>query len=226
MQWSIPQPSGDPLRVELEAVSRSSSSDPTALLQHLAVSSGAGKIRRIFAHRQTWLNSGSLTYTPDSRRRFESKRRSYEAAQGSLWRDCMGDETHAAVLLDLMAAENKRARLIAEHVENSKINAAKKVANAASPFTRMNDILRAGTLRVSLHNPDDVEIVARKGSGPTFGIERMSDGERNAVVMAATVLTVDPGTTLLIDEPERHLHRAIIARSSPPCSSGDRTARS
>ena len=29
--------------------------------------------------------------------------------------------------------------------------------------------------------------------------------------MAATVLTVDPGTTLLIDEPERHLHRAIIA---------------
>ena len=48
-----------------------------------------------------------------------------------------------------------------------------------------------GTLRVSLHNPDDVEIVARKGSSPTFGIERTSDGERNAVIMAATVLTVD-----------------------------------
>ena len=77
--------------------------------------------------------------------------------------------------------------------------------------TRLNDLLALGTLRVSLHNPDDVEIVARKGSGPTFGIEKMSDGERNAVIMAATVLTVDPGTTLLIDEPERHLHRAIIA---------------
>ena len=103
------------------------------------------------------------------------------------------------------------ARSIAEYVENSKIKCAKKAANAASPFTRLNDLLALGTLRVSLHNPDDVEIVARKGSGPTFGIEKMSDGERNAVIIAATVLTVDPGTTLLIDEPERHLHRAIIA---------------
>ena len=38
----------------------------------------------------------------------------------------------------------------------------------------------------------------------------MSDGERNATILAATVLTVEPGTVLLIDEPERHLHRAII----------------
>ena len=137
--------------------------------------------------------------------------RSYETAQDSLWRDHTGAETHAAVLFDLVAAENKRARSIAGYVENGKIKCAEKAANAASPFTRLNDLLALGTLRVSLHNPDDVEIVARKGSGSTFGIERMSDGERNAVIMAATVLTVDPGTTLLIDEPERHLHRAIIA---------------
>ena len=110
-----------------------------------------------------------------------------------------------------MAAENKRVREIAEHVENSKIKCAKNAAKKASPFTRLNDLLALGTLRVLLHNSDDVEIVARIGSGRTFGIEKMSDGERNAVIMAATVLTVDPGTTLLIDEPERHLHRAIIS---------------
>ena len=80
-----------------------------------------------------------------------------------------------------MAAENRRARSITEYVENSKIKCAEKAANAASPFTRLNDLLALGTLRVSLHNPDDVEIVARKGTGPTFGIERMSHGERNAV---------------------------------------------
>ena len=216
MQWSIPQPSGHPLAVELEAgkqifVVGPNGSGKSALLQHLAASSSEGKIRRIFAHRQTWLQSGSLTLTPESRRRFERDRRGYETAQDSLWRDRTGADTHAAVLFDLVAAENKRARSIAEYVENSKINCAKKVANAASPFTRLNDLLALGTLRVSLHNADDVEIVARKGSGSTFGIERMSDGERNAVIMAATVLTVDPGTTLLIDEPERHLHRAIIA---------------
>ncbi|MDE0293336.1 MAG: AAA family ATPase [Bryobacterales bacterium] len=216
MKWSIPQPSGDPLAVELEAgeqifVVGPNGSGKSALLQHLAASSGEGKIRRIFAHRQTWLQSGGLTHTPESRRRFERDRSGYETANDAIWRDRTGAETHAAVLFDLVAAENKRARSIAGYVENSKIECAEKTANAASPFTRLNDLLRAGTLRVSLHNPDDVEIVASKGFGPTFGIERMSDGERNAVIMAATVLTVDPDTTLLIDEPERHLHRAIIA---------------
>lgn len=216
MQWSIPQPSDPPLAIELEAgeqifVVGPNGSGKSALLQHLAASSGGGKIRRIFAHRQTWLNSGSLTLTPESRRQFERDRSGRETANDAIWRDRWGADTHAAVLFDLVAAENKRARSIAGHVENSEINRAKKVANAASPFTRLNDLLRAGTLRVSLHNPDDVEIVASKGFGPTFGIERMSDGERNAVIMAATVLTVDPDTTLFIDEPERHLHRAIIA---------------
>lgn len=216
MQWSIPQPSGTPLAIELEAgkqifVVGPNGSGKSALLQHLATSSGAGKIRRIFAHRQTWLHSGSLTLTPESRREFEHNRLSYETAQDSLWRDHTGAQTHAAVLFDLVAAENRRARSIAGYVENGKIKCAEKAANAASPFTRLNNLLALGTLRVSLHNADDVEIVARKGSGSTFGIERMSDGERNAVIMAATVLTVDPGTTLLIDEPERHLHRAIIA---------------
>lgn len=216
MQWSIPQPAGRSLAVELEAgkqifVVGPNGSGKSALLQHLAASSGDGKIRRIFAHRQTWLRSGSLTLTPEGRRQFERNRRGYETAQDSLWRDRTGAETHAAVLFDLVAAENKRARSIAEYVENNKIKCARKAANAPSPFTRLNDLLALGTLRVSLHNPDDVEIVARKGTGSTFGIERMSDGERNAVIMAATVLTVDPATTLLIDEPERHLHRAIIA---------------
>ena len=216
MQWSIPQPSRDPLSVELEAgkqifVVGPNGSGKSALLQHLAASSGDAKIRRIFAHRQTWLRSGSLTLTPESRRRFERNRRGYETAQDSLWIDHTGAETHAAVLFDLVAAENRRARSIAKHVENSEIKCAKRAAKKSSPFTRLNDLLALGTLQVSLHTPDDVEIVARIGSGPTFGIERMSDGERNAVIMAATVLTVDPGTTLLIDEPERHLHRAIIA---------------
>ena len=39
---------------------------------------------------------------------------------------------------------------------------------------------------------------------------QMSDGERAAAIIAATVLVADPGTLFLIDEPERHLHRSII----------------
>ena len=64
---------------------------------------------------------------------------------------------------------------------------------------------------VSLENVEGEEIRAKHGSdGATFSMAQMSDGERNAAIIAATVLTVEPGTVLLIDEPERHLHRAII----------------
>ena len=62
MQWSLPQPSGHPLVVELEAgkqifVVGPNGSGKSALLQHLAASTSEAKIRRIFAHRQTWLQS-------------------------------------------------------------------------------------------------------------------------------------------------------------------------
>ena len=39
---------------------------------------------------------------------------------------------------------------------------------------------------------------------------QMSDGERSATMVAASVITAAPGTALLIDEPERHLHRSVI----------------
>ena len=66
-------------------------------------------------------------------------------------------------------------------------------------------------LAVTIDNSDDKEILARHRDGKApFSIAQMSDGERNAAIIAATVLTVDSGTVLLIDEPERHLHRSII----------------
>ena len=80
-----------------------------------------------------------------------------------------------------------------------------------SLFKQLNDLLDLGTLTVSLRNFNDEEILAQHRNRDTsFSIAQMSDGERAAVIMAANVLTVEPGTILLIDEPERHLHRSII----------------
>ena len=54
------------------------------------------------------------------------------------------------------------------------------------------------------------EIRARRDDGPSYGMAEMSDGERNAVLVAADVLTASAGSIFLIDEPERHLHRSIV----------------
>jgi hypothetical protein len=46
------------------------------------------------------------------------------------------------------------------------------------------------------------QVVARKSGGTPYSIARLSDGERNALLVAADVLTVRPGTLVVIDDPE------------------------
>ena len=53
-------------------------------------------------------------------------------------------------------------------------------------------------------------MASRNGSDP-YSVAELSDGERNAFLIAAAILTAEAGTLLLIDEPERHLHRSIIS---------------
>ena len=80
-----------------------------------------------------------------------------------------------------------------------------------SPFDTLNRLLELGTLSVTVENSKGEEIIAcHRPSRATYDIAKMSDGERSAVILAANVLTADEGTVFVIDEPERHLHRAII----------------
>ena len=215
--WTIPQISGQPLEITLEANDRlfivgADGSGKSALIQHFISSNQGKKIRRISAHRQTWFQSGSIDLTPQSRRQFDQQDIQQEMQYQSRWRDIYAQQRQSAVLFDLVAKENTRARSIARHVDSGNTEAAKRAsAESTSPFEQLNELLGIGTLAITLENSNDEEILARHRDGRAlFSIAQMSDGERNAAIIAATVLTVEPGTVLLIDEPERHLHRSII----------------
>lgn len=217
MKWNITRISGEPLAISLKAGDRlfivgANGSGKSALIQHLFSSNPNEKIKRISAHRQTWLESGSIDLTQKGRREFERYYRDYEANDEARWKDYSPQQKQSAVLFDLIAKENTRARRIAQFVDEKETEKAEKTAaESASPFAQLNELLAIGTLDVTLENSDDKEILARHRDTDTeFSIAQMSDGERNAAILAANVLTVDPGTVLLIDEPERHLHRSII----------------
>lgn len=121
-------------------------------------------------------------------------------------------EKQSAVLFDLVAKDNTRSRIISQHVDNKDLEEAAAVASkSTSLFDQLNDLLDLGTLDVLLRNSNDEEFLAQRNcNSVSYSIAQMSDGERAAVLMAADVLTVEPKTLLLIDEPERHLHRSII----------------
>ena len=88
---------------------------------------------------------------------------------------------------------------------------ASKKQDIPALLERINELFEESALAVSMEYAQDGEVAPRRrNSGQTFDIARMSDGETDAFLIAVEVLTAKPGTVLLIDEPERHLHRSVI----------------
>ena len=217
MELTIPKASGDPLAISVEVgeqlyVVGANGTGKSALFQHWVTSVGGPNVKRIAAHRQTWFASGNLDFTARSRRDFETNVRSWDRQVDARWMEHSPAERQSAVLFDLIAKDNARYRTIGQYIDDDNPDKATMFASKSeSLFKQLNDLLCLGTLTVSLRNSNDEEILAQHTSnGPSFSIAQLSDGERAAAIMAANVLTVDPGTILLIDEPERHLHRSII----------------
>ena len=217
MDLTFPGPVGDPLTISVDVgqqlyVVGANGAGKSALLQHWITSIGGPPVRRIAAHRQTWFQSGNLDFTARSRRDFESNVRSWDREINARWMEHNPAQRQSAVLFDLVAKDNTRYRTIGQYIDNDNQDEATRFASKSeSLFKQLNDLLGLGTLTVSLENSNDEEILAQhKNNGLRFSIAQMSDGERAAAIMAANVLTVEAGTILLIDEPERHLHRSII----------------
>ena len=218
MNWNIPRTSGEQLSIPLNFgeqifVVGANGSGKSALLQNLvSLKVNRPRIKWIAAHRQTWFDSGNITLTPHNRKEVDRSFQQYDVQPDARWKDYNPGQKQAVALFDLVANENDRARSIAHHVDNLNPKEALRVSSAsAAPFAQVNELLALGTLTVSLENSKGEEILAQHGNGGgKFSIEKMSDGERSAVIMVAYVLTAEPATVFLIDEPERHLHRAII----------------
>ena len=217
MELEISRPLGDTLPISVEMGEQlylvgANGTGKSALFQHWLTSLGSSVVKRISAHRQTWLNSGNLEFTAHSRKQFEQNSRSWDREANARWMEHNPGERQSAVLFDLVAKDNFRNRTISQYIDDKDPEQATRVASKSpSPFQQLNELLDLGMLRVSLSNSNDEEILAKhRDGGQSYSIAKMSDGERAAAIMAANILVVEPETLLLIDEPERHLHRSII----------------
>ncbi len=208
---------GDSLTIPLELgkplyVVGPNRSGKSALIQHAVMSLGVGNIRRVSAHRQTWLGSGAIDITAQSRRQFDQQLAGQEPNPEYRWREWNPQGRLSAVLFDLTAMDNDQARRVRDFNFSREFDAALNIVENERPiFERINDLLSVAGLKVRIENSKSEEILAQHYEASTpYSMAQMSDGERNAVLLAANVLTVAPYTVLLIDEPERHLHRSII----------------
>lgn len=114
-------------------------------------------------------------------------------------------------MFELIDAQNVRARSIAAAVDAADFETAVARSSAEAPLAAINSLLQMSNIPIEIDVLENEQIVARKNGGSPYSIAELSDGERNALLIAGDVLTAKPGMMLIIDEPERHLHRSIIS---------------
>ena len=185
-------------------------SGKSALMHHLVSNVNTNKIKRITAHRQTSLRSGTINFTPAQRTSFFTNYLDYSRDNRSRYLDRYASEEQSAILFDLDNKYNTINEDIANHHRNQNVAKASETAlNSPSPFDQINELLDHGRLNVNLERTKDRSIIANHSQGQSFDIAKMSDGERSTMIIAGHVITVEPETVFLIDEPEKHLHRSI-----------------
>jgi ABC-type lipoprotein export system ATPase subunit/uncharacterized protein YlaN (UPF0358 family) len=212
IQLEIPRISNDPITLTLKNgdqlfIVGPNGSGKSALMQNFALKYG---FKWITAHRQTWISSAKNNFTPESRQESERNRRRNISQPEARWTDSHSGKDWLSILFDLEAKKNAIDESIAQHVRNQNTSEAEKIAaESRLPFDQMNELLGLGRLKVTLERTGDGTILAKHPQGRPFSVIQMSDGERNAMIIAGHVITAVPGTVFLIDEPERHLHRSI-----------------
>ena len=184
-------------------------SGKSCLMQRFA-SQNHGKTKKIAAHRQTWINTNSLDITPAAKIEAEKNIQNEDGQSRSRYRDRFADQRARITIFDLVDAENVRARTIAAAVDADNIEEAIEVAKVEAPITVINDLLNQSNLPITISIQKNERVMAQKLNGSKYSAVELSDGERNALLIAAIILTAPEGTLIIIDEPERHLHRSII----------------
>ena len=182
----------------------------SSLMHHFAINNSS-RNRKISAHRQTWMESDTLNMTSRRKRDRERHIKQVDQKQQSRYRDDYAAERANITLYEIIDAQNVRAREIAEFVDSDEIEAATNASKNKAPITVINELLQQSNLPIEIAIRKNERLVAKKSGGTEYGAAELSDGERNALLIAGNVLTAQSGTLFIIDEPERHLHRSIIS---------------
>ncbi|PKP85046.1 MAG: hypothetical protein CVT80_04805 [Alphaproteobacteria bacterium HGW-Alphaproteobacteria-2] len=180
-------------------------------LMHRFAQQNDGQTRKISAHRQTWMNTDALDMTPAAKVQTEKHIQNEDRQQQSRYRDQFAAQRASMTIYELIDAENVRARSITAAFDAGNMEEATEAAKVEAPITVINELLRQSNIPITITIRANERVMASKDGGPEYSAAELSDGERNALLIAGNVLTAPAGSLLIIDEPERHLHRSIIS---------------
>lgn len=167
--------------------------------------------KRILAHRQTWIPDNSMSMTATQKKQTEQAIKVKDRDINTRYRDDYSGSRAIISIFDLINSENVRNRNIANAVDNKSIKLALAHSEEQAPIDAINEIFAMSNIPIVITTNEIQELFASKNGSPPYSISELSDGERNALLISADVLTTKPNHLIILDEPERHLHRSIIS---------------
>ena len=213
LNLKIPLTGGETLSVELAEgqqlyILGPNGAGKSSLMTLLSIAST--NVRRVLAHRQVWLESDASNLTPTNRANILSSIHNEEQHPYIRIRDSFHSQRGGIAIYRLLEAETKRSQKIVRAVESKNSLEAEKIANEAGPLGVISQIFKLSNIPITI-SADGERLLATKHELTPYGVSQLSDGEKNALLLGSEVLTAAPGTVLLIDEPERHLHKSITS---------------
>lgn len=180
-------------------------------LMHNLYSQNANNVKRILAHRQAWFSTNTIDMTSRDKTQNEQDMKHTDRDISSRWNDNYSYVRSRISIFDLINSQNIRARHIADAVDNSDFTLAKSLSNAQAPIQSINELFSLSNIPITIRLDKDDKLFASKNGGSEYSIAELSDGERNALLICTDILTAEPNCLIILDEPERHLHRSIIS---------------
>lgn len=180
-------------------------------LMHQIYTQHKNNCRRILAHRKTWLRSNRVELTAFSKKQSENQLLQQDANFLTRHQDNYAEQRSNLTIFELIDSENVRARNIAKAVDSNDIDLALKCSQDQAPISVINELLAVANIPIEIILGTEDELFASKNGSALYSITELSDGERNAILISADVLTARKNSLIVLDEPERHLHRSIIS---------------
>jgi len=159
--------------------------------------------------RPSYFDQEFFSMTPATRKQYDAQSAHWDRSPDIRWHAMYGTQRNEKAVHDLQAREAQYNVDAIDEIKRDGVHskAIARLQAANSPLDQVNALLEIASLPITLLMQDGLK--AKRGND-VFSIAKMSDGERIATILAAEVVSAPAQTVFLIDEPELHLHRAIV----------------
>ncbi|WP_337037588.1 AAA family ATPase [Pantoea agglomerans] len=165
----------------------------------------------IAAHRKNTFDSDIIDFSNSDFKNATARLYDAYTSMNSRYRNSWESD---GIALPIVRLKNKRVSRAINNANLLKNGTAVDELVLRDEIDIVNDIFRNSGFNLEFVINSESNLVVNNFSytpNRTYPLSRMSDGEKSALVICCEVLCAENGVLIVLDEPERHLHKRIVS---------------